>query len=102
MHIVALMPLVHTQDRCNRGLQWPHEVYGRDFKLGQSLSFSWRVLCPMVCHSNPSLSRHLPLLHLKKMKIFLDNCRVEETNWVEESIDNRKYLERFEAPGSLD
>ena len=102
MHIVALMPLVHTHDRCNRCLQWPREVYGRESKLGQSRSFSWRVLCPMVCHSNPSQRRHRPLLHLKKMKSLMDNLQVEEKNWVEERIANRKYLEQFEAPGSLD
>ena len=102
MHIVALMPLVHTQERCNRCLQWPREDYGRDSKLGQSLSFSWRVLCPMVCHINTSQRQLCPLFHLKKMKSLLDNRQVEETNWVEESIANRKHLEQFEAPGSLD
>ena len=79
-----------------------HVVYGRDSKLGQSLSFSWRVLCRMICHIHPSQRRLCPLLHLKKMKSLLDNRQVEEKNWVEEIITNRKYLERFEAPGSLD
>ena len=69
MHVVALMPLVHTQDRCNRGLQWPREVYGHDYKLGKLRSFSWRVLFPMVCHRNPLQRRHRPLLHLKKMRV---------------------------------